>query len=172
MCVWPLWHTYMHVQSQIHMTRVSVSFCNKFGKSGDKAKHIIKQTLFSRHNAVQSCLLTFNDAIWHRDQNRLHPVCIVRPKTELPQRQKARWKERQGAVCVFMCRCVHISFPVHLRMGLVQSYWIPSYLCVQAPYYVNCQWHHHTVAYLYIAGSYMQRNKCMWLCVYVCLCVV
>lgn len=71
----------------------------------DKAAHIIQQTLFSRHNAVQSSLLIFDDAIWHRDQNRLHPVCIVRPKTELPQRQKERWKERR---CVVLCVCVCI----------------------------------------------------------------
>lgn len=65
-------------------------FAINSGECEDKAKHIVPRTLFSTDNAVQSCLLTFNDAIWHRDQNRLHPVCIVSPKTELPQRQKAR----------------------------------------------------------------------------------
>ena len=76
----------------------------------DEAAHIIQQTLFSRHNAVQSSLLIFDDAIWHRDQNRLHPVCIVRPKTELPQRQKERWKETVCCVCACVCAHVHVCF--------------------------------------------------------------
>ena len=76
----------------------------------DEAAHIIQQTLFSRHNAVQSSLLIFDDAIWHRDQNRLHPVCIVRPKTEQPQRQKERWKETVCCVCVCVCVCVCARF--------------------------------------------------------------
>ena len=60
----------------------------------------IQQTFFSKHRAVQSKLLIFDDAIWYGDQNRLHPVCIVRPKTELPQRWRERWKERRRVSCM------------------------------------------------------------------------
>lgn len=43
---------------------------------------------------MQSSLLIFDDAIWHRDQNRLHPVCIVRPKTAASETEKETWKEK------------------------------------------------------------------------------
>ena len=59
---------------------------------------LIQQTLGSRHNPTP---LMFDDAVWRNDQNRLHPVCIVKSKTELPQ--------RDGEVYVCVC-------PVHLRM--------------------------------------------------------
>lgn len=54
-----------------------------FFKGNGKVAHNIPQTVFRRQNAVQSSLLIFDDAIWHCDQNRLDPVCIVRPKAEL-----------------------------------------------------------------------------------------
>lgn len=99
---------------------VSFSQCQSIEIRGcSKAALIIQQTLFSRRNAVQSNLLIFDDAIWHRDQNRLHPVCIVRPETEPHQRRRDGGKDVRARASVHVVYAVHAA---RLRMGLVQSY--------------------------------------------------
>lgn len=49
---------------------------------------------------MQASRLIFDDTIWHRDQNRLHPVCIVRPENRAASETEG---EMEGEDGVFMC---------------------------------------------------------------------